>query len=390
MLDRAGIRQVGLWRLGAEDPGLWSIFGRTARVPRSVAGLTTLSERTNVDIEGPGEILRITALPTPGKRKLTLGRNRLIANVDFVAVPRPFTITRTGYRPGAVALTFDDGPDPRWTPRILDILKEKQAPATFFIVGENALTQRGLLAARDRRKATRSEATPIPTPIWRPPTAPGHCSSSMPPSDCSRPSQAATLKLFRAPFFGDAEPTTADEARFPCMEAQNRGYLSVGLHVDSEDWQRPGVATIVRNVGLERHQERPLRRSLGNAVQPQHHPDARWRRRPQPDDCRAAASSSTSCALAGTGSCRCRSLPGFRPSRRCRRCRRSDHLAARVDLAVFDLLGFTIRALGFLFAVAIALGVARAVALAGLGLLARQGTAARAAGDRSGDASSAC
>ena len=56
-----------------------------------------------------------------------------------------------------------------------------------------------------------------------------------------------TLKLFRAPFFGDAEPTTADEI-LPVWEAQNRGYLSVGLHVDSEDWQRPGVAAIVNNV----------------------------------------------------------------------------------------------------------------------------------------------
>ena len=44
-------------------PGLWSIFGRKSVVlPRSVAGLEHLAEGTNVDIEGPGEILRITAL----------------------------------------------------------------------------------------------------------------------------------------------------------------------------------------------------------------------------------------------------------------------------------------------------------------------------------------
>src|SRR5258707_9843616 len=33
---------------------------------------------------------------------------------------------------GAVALTFDDGPDPRWTPQILDMLKLHHAHATFF------------------------------------------------------------------------------------------------------------------------------------------------------------------------------------------------------------------------------------------------------------------
>src|ERR1019366_6538167 len=43
-----------------------------------------------------------------------------------------------GYQPKKLALTFDDGPDPNWTPKILDLLKEKNAPATFFVIGENA------------------------------------------------------------------------------------------------------------------------------------------------------------------------------------------------------------------------------------------------------------
>src|SRR5579872_83225 len=145
LLDRAGLHDVALWRLGSEDPGLWSIFGRNVQRPRTGNGLIHLAEGTNVDIEGQGEILRITALPTPGERKLTFGPNGLLSNVEFRAVPRPYTITRTGYRPNEIALTFDDGPDSRWTPRILDILKEKNVPATFFVVGENALTERGLL-----------------------------------------------------------------------------------------------------------------------------------------------------------------------------------------------------------------------------------------------------
>lgn len=40
--------------------------------------------------------------------------------------------------PAAVALTFDDGPDPRWTPQILAILNRYRVPATFFVTGENA------------------------------------------------------------------------------------------------------------------------------------------------------------------------------------------------------------------------------------------------------------
>lgn len=46
----------------------------------------------------------------------------------------------------AVALTFDDGPDPVFTPRILDILRDKQAPAAFFVVGSRVETQTALTA----------------------------------------------------------------------------------------------------------------------------------------------------------------------------------------------------------------------------------------------------
>ncbi len=39
---------------------------------------------------------------------------------------------------GKVALTFDDGPDPRITPRVLDLLRDREAGATFFVIGERA------------------------------------------------------------------------------------------------------------------------------------------------------------------------------------------------------------------------------------------------------------
>ncbi len=41
-------------------------------------------------------------------------------------------------RPGELALTFDDGPNATWTPRLLDVLASHQARATFFLLGERA------------------------------------------------------------------------------------------------------------------------------------------------------------------------------------------------------------------------------------------------------------
>ncbi|MFW5454087.1 polysaccharide deacetylase family protein [Thioalkalivibrio sulfidiphilus] len=46
---------------------------------------------------------------------------------------------------GRVYLSFDDGPDARWTPRILDLLAQANVPATFFVVGRRALEQPALV-----------------------------------------------------------------------------------------------------------------------------------------------------------------------------------------------------------------------------------------------------
>jgi peptidoglycan-N-acetylglucosamine deacetylase len=45
------------------------------------------------------------------------------------------------------ALTFDDGPDPRWTPRILDRLRSEDAPATFFVIAPRAARHHELIHA---------------------------------------------------------------------------------------------------------------------------------------------------------------------------------------------------------------------------------------------------
>lgn len=59
----------------------------------------------------------------------------------FLVISRNFNqaiITRVNTDQKVVALTFDDGPDPRYTPQVLKILEEYQVPATFFVVGEDA------------------------------------------------------------------------------------------------------------------------------------------------------------------------------------------------------------------------------------------------------------
>ena len=130
-----GIKTFALWRLGSEDRSLWRVWdmpgdaGATDRLHDVPPGV-------EVDMEGQGEILRIESQPAHGTRDLTIDTgSNLITDEVFQTLPEPYRVQRYGYSPNKVALTFDDGPDPEWTPKILDVLKEKSATATFFLIG---------------------------------------------------------------------------------------------------------------------------------------------------------------------------------------------------------------------------------------------------------------
>lgn len=243
ILSRFNINSVALWRLGSEDPGYWPVLDAW-RQKRPLPDLSHIQQSTNVDIEGQGEILRIAATPTPGERQIRSDpRSGEITGETYQSLPTPYVVQRVGDRPHLVALTFDDGPDPVWTPKILSVLEKYHVPATFFIVGENGVANRGLL------QRIVADGDEIGNHSYTHPNMAGASATSVgiEINATQRLVEAYTgrsTRLFRAPYFGDAEPTTADELT-PAQFAQSHGYTIVGLHADSEDWTRPGVAPIV-------------------------------------------------------------------------------------------------------------------------------------------------
>lgn len=60
-------------------------------------------------------------------------------------------LLRVNTRQPAIAITFDDGPDPRWTPAVLDLLESRGHRATFFVIGARAEQHADLLAEMARR-----------------------------------------------------------------------------------------------------------------------------------------------------------------------------------------------------------------------------------------------
>src|ERR1700736_3596417 len=133
-----GTKTFALWRLGSEDRSLWRVWDIPGE-PGSEDKLKDVPPGQDVDMEGNGEILRIEARPADGERSVTLDQaTGIITDQNFDSLPEPYRVARYGFSPDKVAITFDDGPDPEWTPKILDVLKREQAPAAFFLIGIQA------------------------------------------------------------------------------------------------------------------------------------------------------------------------------------------------------------------------------------------------------------
>ncbi|MEV4707508.1 glycosyltransferase [Actinoplanes sp. NPDC049316] len=144
-----------------------------------------------------------------------------------------------------IALTFDDGPDPVWTPKILDLLEENDAHGTFFVVG-SAVARNPELTRRITERGNELGLHTFTHPnlqrlaSWR-----RQLELSQTQVAIARTANVRT-NLVRFPY--SSKPQAIDEVNWKIVkEAGERGYLVVVNDMDSEDWQRPGVDQIIRN-----------------------------------------------------------------------------------------------------------------------------------------------
>ena len=236
---RTGATGIALWRLGSEDPGFWTALTRPAAL-----ATTAVPPAVAVESRGLGEILRLDRPASDGARTLVEDDDGLIRAATWTSLPSPAIVRHVGAERRLVALTFDDGPDPRWTPRILDSLRRLHAPATFFVTGTNALGEPDLLRRivaegheLGNHSTTHPDLTGLPVAAMR--------LELLATQRLVEAYTGRSLRLFRAPYLGDADPDTAAEIA-PIQTAAELGYVSVGLHVDPLDWSLPDANQIVR------------------------------------------------------------------------------------------------------------------------------------------------
>src|SRR5262249_29579500 len=157
-----------------------------------------------------------------------------ITDEIFQSLPEPYRVARYGYSPNRVVLTFDDGPDPEWTPKILDILKQRQAQATFFLIGIQTDKYPGLA------KRIFAEGHTIGNQAFTHPDGSNvswiYMRLELTLTDRLFASLVGTrTTLLRPPYAIDEEPDTADQVH-PLEFAQDLGYITVGNRIDPNDW----------------------------------------------------------------------------------------------------------------------------------------------------------
>ena len=239
---------TALWHIGGEDPRIWSFYNRdlsTVSLQKNSFNFNTLSViptdfNAKPTATGEGELINILFSPQPGKIKIEIDSTEmLIAEQQYLQLPsgyvyEKFAEDKTPIGPGhKIILTFDDGPNEIFTPKILNILEKEKVPATFFIVGINAESNIPLLRriyenGYEIGNHTFTHGNVAKMSLER---AELEMKTTRVLIECIT---GRSTILFRAPYNADSEPQTFEEIE-PLARSKKDNYISVGESIDPND-----------------------------------------------------------------------------------------------------------------------------------------------------------
>ncbi|MEU5764782.1 polysaccharide deacetylase family protein [Streptomyces asoensis] len=144
----------------------------------------------------------------------------------------------------AVNITIDDGPDPQWTPKVLDVLRENGVKATFCMVGTQAKAHPDLVKAVVAAGHRLCDHTV------------SHDTSMDKKPDSYQSQQILDAERMITEASGGVRPQyyRAPGGAFTPYSrnlAASRGMRPLGWNVDTKDFERPGTAAIVATVKSE-------------------------------------------------------------------------------------------------------------------------------------------
>jgi cellulose synthase/poly-beta-1,6-N-acetylglucosamine synthase-like glycosyltransferase/peptidoglycan/xylan/chitin deacetylase (PgdA/CDA1 family)/spore germination protein YaaH len=242
-----------IYRLGTEDVAIWdalNVPNDFKMDPGSRSALEVLKGTDTIADVGEGEIVSVDESTADGFRKLAVDPEGYLT-AAYLRFPQFPTLYHQGAgTPHQVALTFDDGPDPKWTPQILDILKAENVKAAFFLVGQNAEEYPALvrrIVAEGHEIGNHTYYHPNLALCW-----PEHIRLELNATQLLLETiTGRSTTLFRPPYAADTSPSKISELT-PLQLAQDLGYLVVLENIDPQDWARPGADIILQRVKQQR------------------------------------------------------------------------------------------------------------------------------------------
>ncbi|MFF7977679.1 bifunctional polysaccharide deacetylase/glycosyltransferase family 2 protein [Streptomyces sp. NPDC007901] len=143
-----------------------------------------------------------------------------------------------------IALTFDDGPNPTWTPQVLKILQENDIPGTFFLVG--SMVSRYPSIVKSMVEQGNEVGIHTFTHVDLSYQSDARVNREMQQTQLALAGAAGiTTTLFRAPY--SSETDAIDNYSWPVYQKLGKeGYTSVFVDTDSDDWKKPGVSKIIK------------------------------------------------------------------------------------------------------------------------------------------------
>ena len=229
--------------IGVSCYALPNMHAAPALAGRASPDITSAQTGLHVPMVGEGPLVRVLKVQRTGRQLVgydpfTQARAAVLTPAEAEhAGTSQYVIQKFGYSAAAkrtISLTFDDGPDPKYTPELLDVLSKAHVPATFFATGKMIASHPEIIAreVREGHAVGNHSLTHIDVsdaPAWR-------ARAELTVTD--RVIRAVTHKeaaYFRLPYEGSDEAST-QAAIDGLLRAQRWGYMVVSHDFDTDDW----------------------------------------------------------------------------------------------------------------------------------------------------------
>lgn len=232
---------------GFEEYTTWEVVQSSLKDTSKIFNLQKNSISTiKVSEQGQGEIYSLISVAKPGNRDILTDDENQITQSVVKKLDTPNIVSKTGKLPNKIALTFDDGPHPEYTLKVLDILDEYNVKGTFFVVGENVEKYPSIvkeMVARGHEVENHSYNHPVFSQL----TSNSEYSQIKATSEIIEKVSGQKVNYFRKPYSDSSSINSESDIKY-LQTLKRLGLKANEYDIDSKDWRLDSADKVVEKV----------------------------------------------------------------------------------------------------------------------------------------------